>query len=291
MLPSATEIVAILGLTDRLVGVSAECDWPGEVRDLPVVSASRVDTSTMPAREVDEAVRSAIADGRSLYGIDRALIERLDPDLILTQDLCEVCAVSSGEVGSVCGIPAETVAVDARTVDEIKTSVLSLAERLGAGERGHEVVAGMDARIGDVRDRVQSLPRPKVFVCEWPDPPFAGGHWAPEMVSLAGGDMVLGQAGKPSFQTTWEAVREAAPDLVVMAPCGFDAARTVREAELPLLDCPVVAVDAGAYYSRPSPRIAEGIAQLGFLAHPEAVPNPGLPLINLTANRSMRSGH
>lgn len=273
--------MASLGLTDRLVGVSAECDWPREVRGLPVVSASRVDTSTLPARDVDEAVRAAVAEGRSLYGVDQELIERLDPDLILTQDLCAVCAVSSRELGSVSPVGAETISVDAHSIADIATCVRMLAERLGTPERGRAVADAMNARIDDVRDRVADLPRPDVFVCEWPDPPFAAGHWVPEMVTAAGGGMVLGRAGEPSFQTTWAAVRAARPDLVVLAPCGFDAERTARDARLPPLDCPVVAVDANAYFSRPSPRVADGVAQLGFLTHPEAVPDPGLPAIAL----------
>lgn len=277
LLPSATEIVAGLGEADRLVGVSAECDWPPRVRDLPVVSASRVDTTTLSAGAVDDAVRAALAEGRSLYAVDKDLIERLSPDLILTQDVCTVCAVSSREIDAVCAVPAETISVDARSIADIRASVLDLARRLDVPERGQALVAEIDARLGEVRDLVRDLPRPRVFVCEWIDPPFAGGHWVPEMVTAAGGDPVLGRAGQPSYPTTWTAVREARPDLVVVAPCGFDAERTARETRLPPLDCPAVAVDANAYYSRPSPRIADGVAQLAHLAHPRAVPDPGLP--------------
>lgn len=281
LLPSATEIVATLGLAERLVGVSAECDWPTEVRDRPVVSASRVDTTTLSAREVDDAVRSAVAAGRSLYAVDQELIERLDPDLILTQDLCAVCAVSSQELGAVCSVAAETISVDARSIAEIEASVLALAERLGVRTRGQSVVEAMHARIAEVGDLVRHRPRPNVFVCEWLDPPFAGGHWVPEMVTLAGGNPVLGRPGEASFPTTWAAVREASPDLLVLAPCGYDAERTAREARLPDLGCPVVAVDANAYFSRPAPRVADGVAQLGFLTHPDVVPDPGMPRINV----------
>lgn len=289
LLPSATEIVAWLGLADRLVGVSAECDWPAEVRDLPVVTASRIDTQTLPGREVDEAVRAAIADGRSLYGIDEELVERLDPDLVITQDLCAVCAVSSQELGSLCSVSAETVSLDARSIPEIERCVLTLADRLGVPVRGKQVVAEMQERQHDMRERVRGRGQPRVFVCEWVDPPFAAGHWVPEMVALAGGSEILGRAGAPSFQTTWEAVRAAGPDLIVLAPCGFDADRTAREARqgvsggawLRSLGCPVVAVDANARFSRPAPRVAEGVAQLGFLLHPEVVPDPGLPSVRL----------
>lgn len=135
----------------------------------------------------------------------------------------------------------------------------------------------MRARIEAVRHLVEGRDRPHVFVCEWPDPPFAAGHWVPEMASLAGGMEILGNAGETSFQTTWEAVRAAGPDIVVLAPCGFDAETAARESDLPGLGCRVVAVDANAYFSRPSPRVAEGVAQLGFLLHPDVVPDPELP--------------
>lgn len=281
LLPSATEIVAALGLTDCLVGVSAECDWPAEVRDLPTVSASRIDTAALPAREIDREVREAIADGRSLYAVDRELIERLDPDLILTQDLCAVCAVPSGELSSLGAIRAETLSLDARSVAEIEGCVARLAERLGVPERGRRVITEMRERIGRVRQLTEGLRHPRVFVSEWLDPPFAAGHWVPEMASFAGGSEVLGRTGEASFRTTWARVQAAAPELVVLAPCGLDARRAAREAQLPALDCPAVAVDANAYFSRPSPRVADGVAQLGYLLHPEMVPDPSLPFVEL----------
>jgi iron complex transport system substrate-binding protein len=281
LLPSATEIVAALGLADSLVGVSAECDWPPEVRELPVVTASRVDTSVLPSAAIDDAVRAAVAEGRSLYAIDQELLDRLEPDVVVTQDLCAVCAVSSTEVGALSLHEAETVSLEARSIAGIEACVLLLAERLGVPERGRAVVARMRRRIAAVRERVAGLSRPRVFVCEWLEPPFAAGHWVPEMVELAGGREVLGRAGAPSFQTTWAAVGAAAPELVVLAPCGFDAARTAGEAERPPLACRTVAVDANAYFSRPAPRVADGIAQLAFLLHPSAVADPGLPLVEL----------
>jgi iron complex transport system substrate-binding protein len=281
LLPSATEIVAMLGMADCLVGVSAECDWPDQVRGLPVVSASRIDTSTLSARQIDEAVRRAVASGHSLYAVDAELIGRLNPDLIITQDLCAVCAVSSGELSTLGTVSAETITADARSIAGIGACVLKLASRLGVPERGQAVAEAMNTRINLTRDRVRGRPRRAVFVCEWPDPPFAAGHWVPEMVEAAGGTPVLGRAGEPSFPTTWAAARQAQPELVVLAPCGFDAERTARTAQVPPLGCPVVAVDANAYFSRPSPRIADGIAQLGHLTHPEAVPDPGLPAITI----------
>jgi iron complex transport system substrate-binding protein len=281
LLPSATEIVAVLGLADRLVGVSAECDWPLEVRGLPVVTAVRIDASKLGTLEIDRAVREAIAGGRSLYAIDEALIDALAPDLILTQDLCEVCAVSAAEVSRLCKVEGEVVSLDPSSIAGIEESVLRLAERLAVPDRGAAVVAEMRAKIDRVRELVVGLAPLRTFVAEWLDPPFAAGHWVPEMVELAGGEQVLGRAGEASFPTTWEAVRERSPELVVLAPCGFDAARAARQANLPPLPCRVVAVDANAYFSRPTPRLADGVFQLAFLLHSEVVPDPGLPWIEL----------
>ena len=286
LLPSATEIVGALGLTDALVGRSAECDWPPEVRDLPVVTAARVDTEALGSLKIDLAVREALADGRSLYALDEKLIEELAPDVILTQDLCAVCAVSSDDVGRLCGVDAAVLSFDPRGIAGVEDSVRELAGQLGVAERGDRVVAEMEEKIGRVRERVGGLDPVRVFVAEWLDPPFAAGHWVPEMVAHAGGHEVLGIAGEASFPTTWAAVLECRPELVVLAPCGFDAVRTTREAEIPPLPCRAVAVDANAYFSRPAPRIADGIAQLAFLLHPDDAPDPGLPWIELEATGS-----
>jgi iron complex transport system substrate-binding protein len=279
LLPSATEIVGAIGLAGALVGRSAECDWPPEARRLPVVTAARVDTSTIASLEIDRAVRQALADGRSLYVVDEELIEELAPDVVLAQDLCAVCAVTSGDVSRLCGVDAEVISLDPRGIAGIQASVLELARRLGVPEGGERVVAEMEERIGRIRERVSGLDPVRVFVAEWLDPPFAAGHWVPEMVAHAGGLDVLGVAGQASFPTTWAAVLERKPELVVLAPCGFDAERTAREADPPALPCRVVAVDANAYFSRPAPRIADGIAQLAYLLHPDVVPDPGLPWI------------
>jgi iron complex transport system substrate-binding protein len=282
LLPSATEIVAELGLVESLVGISEECDWPPEVRGLPVVTASRVDTTRVTSFEIDKAVREAVGDGRPLYAIDRALLEALQPDLILTQNLCAVCAVSADKISELCATDAEVVALDARTLAEIEEGILSLADLLGVAARGCTVVAEMEAKIAAVRRRVAGAPARSVFVAEWLEPPYAAGHWIPEMVEIAGGREILGHAGAPSYPTSWETVREARPELVVIAPCGFDHARAAREATLPPLACRAVAVDSNAYYARPTPRLADGIAQLAFLIHPDLVDDSGLPYIELT---------
>ncbi|HET8873347.1 MAG TPA: ABC transporter substrate-binding protein, partial [Gaiellaceae bacterium] len=267
LLPSATEIIARLGLTDSLVGVSEECDWPAETRDLPVVTASRVEAATLTSAEIDSAVRDAVADGRSLYAVDADLLTELAPDVIVTQDLCTVCAVSSDDVSTLCPIGAEVISLNPATLEEIARSVETLARRLGVPERGHDVAGEMRSAIDAVRRSVAGRPTRRIFVAEWVDPPFAAGHWLPEMVAAAGGSDVLGRAEKPSFPVTWDDVRAARPELVVVAACGFDAERGADEARLADLPAPSVAVDANAYYSRPAPRVADGVRQLGHLLH------------------------
>jgi iron complex transport system substrate-binding protein len=206
----------------------------------------------------------------------------MTPDVILTQDLCAVCAVSADAVVPVCASDAEVIALDARTLAEIADAVLRLAGRLGVEPRGREVVAEMEATIASVRERVSGASRRPVFVAEWVEPPYAAGHWIPEMVALAGGRDVLGRAGEPSYPTSWAAVRAERPELVIVAPCGYDHERAAREASLPPLGCPVVAVDANAYYARPAPRLADGVAQLAHLIHPDLADDPGLPYVEVS---------
>jgi iron complex transport system substrate-binding protein len=281
LLPSATEIVAQLGLTEALVGVSEECDWPPEVRELPVVTASRVDPTSLTSAEIDGAIREAVADGRSLYALDEQLLADLSPDVIVTQDLCSVCAVSGSDVATLCPVDAEVVSLNPGTLEGIAASVESLASRLGVDERGASVAGEMRATIDEVRHAVAGRPRRRVFVAEWTDPPFAAGHWVPEMVEAAGGEDVLGRAAEPSYPTTWAVVAALEPELVVLAACGFDAQRAAEEARDLDLPAPAVAVDANAYYSRPAPRVADGVRQLGFLLHPDACSDPGLPAVPL----------
>jgi iron complex transport system substrate-binding protein len=283
LLPSATEIIADLGLADHLVGVSAECDHPASVKGLPVVTGARIDTSELPSLQIDHAVRDQLRDGTSLYAIDEALIEELAPDVIVTQDLCPVCALSSADVRRVCSVGVEVISLDPRTIAEVAGSARELGRRLGVPGRGDEVADGMLARIDAVRALVGGEPRRRMFLAEWLDPPFAAGHWVPEMVAAAGGVDVLGVAGEPSFVTTWGTVRAGQADLLVLAPCGFDAERAAAEGTtaVPDLGVRTVAVDANAYYSRPAPRIAAGVEQLAHLLHPDAAPDPGLPAIDV----------
>ena len=280
LLPSATEIVGALGLTHLLVGRSAECDYPADVSALPVVTSARIDSDALSGAEIDQAVRDAVLDGSSLYAVDAALIRGLDPDLVITQDLCRVCAVSTDEVRRIEALDCDVLALDPHTIAEVEDSVHTVAERLGRPELASPVIAAMRETIDGAAAAVAGLPLRRVFLAEWHDPPFASGHWLPEMVALAGGADVLGEAGAPSRPVTWEDVDAADPEIVIVAPCGFDAARAARETA-GRGDRPTVCVDANAYYSRPAPRIAAGVAQLAHLLHPEAAPDPGMPAIRL----------
>lgn len=286
LLPSATEIVGHLGLTDSLVGVSEECDWPDGVDRLPVVTASRVDPAELTSLQIDAAVRTALQDGSSLYTLDETLVAELAPEVILTQDLCTVCAVSGDEVATLCPVGAEVISLNPTTLEGIAESVETLAQRLGVAERGAAVASEMRERIAEIRASVAGRPRRRIFVAEWLEPPFAAGHWVPEMVEAAGGLDVLGRAGRPSFSVTWDDVRAAEPELVVVAACGFDAGRAAAEADGIDFPAPAVAVDANAYYSRPAPRVVEGIAQVAFLLHPDAVADPGLPAVQLMSRQT-----
>jgi len=264
LLPSATEIVADLGLASFLVGRSHECNWPPSVANVPVVSASFVDSARLDSREIDDAVKASASQGGRLYAIDTMLIEELKPDVVITQNLCRVCAVSGDQLKE---IEARVISVGPHTVNEVADSVKMLGAELGVASRGRELAGQMLERVEAVRRRVAGLPKPRVFVAEWTDPPYASGHWIPEMVEAAGGTELLGRAGQRSVQTTWDAVRSAAPDIVIVAPCGFDLERSREEAEKLDFDCRVVPVDADRYFVRPAPSIAEGVELLAGIFH------------------------
>ena len=282
-LPSATEIICELGFSDSLVGVSAECRWPLSVVGTPVVTAARIDSSSLSSLEIDDAVRSSLHSGLSLYTVDAELIEALSPDLIVTQDLCAVCAVSSGDLASACAVGAEVVSLDPRTFADVVESIRLLARKLGADERGEEIAGQMLHSVDRVASAVRGLPPPRLFFAEWLEPPFCAGHWLPEMIELAGGMDVLGRPGEPSHATTWETVFSLEPELVVVGPCGFGVGDAAARAEGIEWPGRAVAVDGDAYYSRPGPRLADGVRQLAHLFHPDAVPDPGMPAIPLRA--------
>src|SRR3954468_6940510 len=191
LLPSATEIVADLGLIDSLVGVSEECAWPPEVKAKPRVTAARIDSATLSSEAIDGIVQASVADGGSLYTVDADLIEELRPDVLITQDLCTVCAVSSGDLSTACPVGAEIISLDPGTLAEVAETVTRLGEHFGASDRARAIVDEMRQKIEAVRSATAELRRKRVFVAEWIAPPFSAGHWVPEMVEAAGGKDVM----------------------------------------------------------------------------------------------------
>ncbi|MGS0686916.1 ABC transporter substrate-binding protein [Nakamurella sp. GG22] len=278
LLPSATEIVYALGLGDDLVGVTFECDEPPAARlDKAVVVGGR-DTSGMTPREIDDYVRAAMAAGEDLYTLRSQALAGLDPELILTQDLCRVCAIPSGDVDRALGYlgcAAEVLSLDPHSLDDVLATVQQVGDRAGVGDRAAGVVAGLRARLDRVQAAVAGRPRPRVAVVEWVDPPFAAGHWVPDLVVAAGGEPVGGNSGGRSAETTWDDIRAGAPDVVVVAPCGFhldgaaEQASTVH-AELP--GVPVWAIDADGIVVRPGPRLVDGVEAIAAILHPGRVP-------------------
>jgi len=268
LLPSATEIIGDLGLIDDLVGRSCECNWPKSSINAPIVSLSRVDSLALTGSQIDAQVRTAMQDGAQLYAIDEDRLRELAPDIIITQDLCRVCAVSSDNV---CDVGAKVISLDPHTIRDVADSVITLATALGVASRGEQVAALMLDRIQNVRNAVAGKKRPRVFIAEWLDPPFASGHWIPEMVEAAGGIEVLGKPGVASVTTSWQMVRDAKPDIVVFAPCGFDEVRAAKEASVLAHEFDptwrTACVNADRFFARPAPSIADGVEQLAKIFH------------------------
>jgi iron complex transport system substrate-binding protein len=285
LLPSATEIVYALGLGGHLVGVTDECDWPPEARTVQVVSRSALPAAAEPA-EIDRLVSASIGGGQPIYRLDTDAIGELRPDLVLSQDLCAVCAVPSGQVNQaldILGCQAEVISLDPSSLDEVLDGVLQVGTAAGVPERAKEVVAGLRERLAGVQAAVavDGLERPRVFALEWGDPPFNGGHWVPEMLQVAGGEPLLACRGAPSVRVTWAQIQAAAPQVVVFMPCGYDLQAAVEEASRTLLGRPelagveaIIAVDASAYCSRPGPRLVDGVEILVAALHPERLPAP-----------------
>jgi iron complex transport system substrate-binding protein len=278
LLPSATEIVYALGLGDELAGVSFECDYPDAARSVPVVSGTALNVEReRTAAEVDAEVSAMLAEGRSIYTLDDAKIRAIAPDVILAQDLCAVCAIDSGAVEDaldLIGCRAQVVSLDPVSLDDVIDCVTQVGRATGTVDAALAYVAGLRQRLDVVRTRVAGLARPRVFVLEWPDPPFNGGHWMPEIVEAAGGEPVLAEFRAPSRRLTWEEVGAESIDVTIFSPCGFDLAGAVEQAAefLSRPDVPdlghVVAVNANAYFSRPGPRVVEGVELLAEILHP-----------------------
>jgi iron complex transport system substrate-binding protein len=277
LLPSATEMLFALGAGDDVVGVTFECDTPAEARERTIVSTSALPEGLAPA-EIDAAVTARLAAGEDLYHLDAGALAALDADLVVTQDLCAVCAVDVSVVDDALaflGCRADVLTLDPQNLDDVLTSIATLGAACGRPAEAADLTAGLRERLDAVRRSVASRAPVPVMVLEWTDPPFTPGHWVPDMVAAAGGRSVLGAAGTRSERTTWEAVAAAAPEILVAAPCGFgldDAARLAGEAcaagALP--DVPLWAVDANASFARPGPRLVDGVEALAAILHPDA---------------------
>jgi iron complex transport system substrate-binding protein len=270
-----------LGLGDRVAAVTHECDYPPGAEQLPHLTRSRIPEG-LPAAEIDAAVRERTGRGESLYELDEHTLEELGVDLIVTQAVCEVCAVSFDDVRAVAErLPTrpEVISLDPSTLGEVLADVPRLAQAAGADEAGEALAEDAAARIAAVERAVEGAPRPRVAALEWLDPIYIGGHWVPQMIELAGGIDVLGLPGEKSRTAAWAELEALAPEVVVSMPCGYyaeqAAAETMRQRErLAALGARVVAVDAAAYFSRPGPRLVEGVELLGYLLHPELVTAP-----------------
>jgi iron complex transport system substrate-binding protein len=281
LVPHATELLFALGLGDDVVGVTHECDYPPAARDIQPVTYD-VLAPGLSAAEIDAAVRERTADGDSIYELDDELLRELEPDLIVTQALCHVCAVSHDEVQALAVTlekPPRVISLDPKTYGETLGDVRTIAQATGTKDAALDLIARTARRADIVRLAVRDLPRPRVVAVEWLDPVFVAGHWTPQLIEMAGGEDVLGMPGEPSQQSTWELVAAAQPDVVVVMPCGYDAARAVVEAEehagrLRTVGADrVVAVDASSYFSRPGPRLIDGLELLAHILHPDRVPS------------------
>jgi iron complex transport system substrate-binding protein len=287
LLPAATEIAAALGLMDRVVGVSHECDFPNEAGTRPRVTHCPVDDAGLTSGEIDEGVRRALQDRGTIYTIDEHLLRELRPDLILTQKLCDVCAVGYGTVARMAATlpgPPRVVNLEPTSLSAIFEDIRRVAIACDTSQRADQLISELSARVEAVRNRASQVPhRPRCFLMEWVDPPFSSGHWGPELVEIAGGADSLGRKHQPSARIEWSAVLEAQPEVIVLALCGYDIGRARRDYDL-LQSFPnfgslpaarsgdIYVVDAGAYFARPGPRIVDSLEILAGILHPEKFP-------------------
>jgi len=290
LLPSATEIVYALGLGDDLVGVTDECDYPPEAVTKPVISRSALPQGRIQTpREIDDAVHAKVGKGGQLYILDRDLLRREQPDVVLTQDLCRVCAVPSGQVKEALeqlGLPdAKVVSLDPNTLEDVVAQIGAVGAILDRADRASAIMTTIRDRIAKVRETAKRVPTVSVLALEWSDPPFAAGHWVPDMIEAVGGTPVLAEKGQPSREVAWHEVRVAAPEVTVFMPCGYYLEEAEEEADSFLhqadfADTPAVrngnafAVDATSYFSRPGPRIVDGLEILAWAVHPDSYPPP-----------------
>ncbi|HEX6042623.1 cobalamin-binding protein [Longimicrobium sp.] len=283
MLSSATEIVYALGLQDHLVGISHECDYPAQALRLPRLSRSRFDPAGLTSGEIDAEVRRCMLEYGSVYEVDVDALRQVRPDVILTQAVCEVCAVPTGSVdAAVAALPWQpaVVSLDAHTLDGILHTMRQVADAAGQSARGEEGVARLRGRVDRVGQAVAGRPRPRVLTLEWLDPPFAPGHWVPEMVTLAGGDNLVGDAGSHSREIPWSRAEGLDPDRLLLVPCGYAMDRARQDADEhrahlrrlapSAIDGGRAAVGDSAYFSRSGPRVVDGIEALATWLHPDA---------------------
>ncbi|MGI8729740.1 MAG: cobalamin-binding protein [Solirubrobacteraceae bacterium] len=280
LVPHATELLFALGLGGEVVAVTHECDFPGAARALPRVTRDKLPAG-LSAAGIDAAVRAATTDSGSIYELDEQALRDLEPDLIVTQALCHVCAVSHDEVQALAATlpgPPRVISLDPKTYGETLGDVRTIAQATDRKDAALDLIARTARRADVVRLAVRDAARPRVAALEWLDPVFVAGHWTPQLIEMAGGEDVLGFAGEPSQKSTWELVAAARPDVVVVMPCGYDAARGLVEAEQhadrlrEVGARHVVAVDASSYFSRPGPRLIDGLELMAHILHPDRVP-------------------
>ena len=280
LVPSATEMLFALGLDDQVVAVTHECDYPPAATSLPRVTRDRLPDG-LTAAQIDAAVKERTLRGESIYELDAELLHELQPNLIITQALCKVCAVSVDDVRELAEeIDSQpiVVALDPHTLGEVLGDARTIAQATDAKDAAVDLIREAAARIDRIRLLVRGARRPRVVALEWLDPPYAAGHWTPQMISYAGGEDVLGFAGENSQEQTWDLVAATEPDVVLVMPCGYDAEIAHREAEMhrdqlaALGAGEVIAVDAASYFSRPGPRLIDGLELLAHVIHPELVP-------------------
>lgn len=283
LVPNATEILFALGAGDDVVGVSHECDFPPAARARPILTGSALSPGMAPA-EIDAAVSAQLASGASLYTLDEARLAALDPDLLFTQELCPVCAVSTAQVdGAVAPLPRcpEVISLDPTRLEDVLADILHVGARIGRERAAEDLVDALRTRLEQVESAVRGRPRPAVVALEWLDPPFLGGHWVPQMLAVAGGrDPFAVEPGERSRRATWAEIAAADPDWIVAMPCGFDeagargevaklAGRTEWESLRAVRTGRVAAVDANGCFSRPGPRLVDGVETLARLLHRE----------------------
>jgi len=276
-LPAGTEMVYALGAGSELVGRSHECDYPASVTMLPVVSRPALNLDDASPGAIDRAVADSLGTGDTLYTIDEVLLRDLRPDVILTQNLCRVCAPSGDELTRAVrkfDLRPEVLFLTPRNIAEIVENILAVGQAIGRPREAEALIRDHEARLATVRASVAGAPIRRVVFLEWTEPLFCGGHWVPEMISLAGGEDPLGRPGEDSVRMDWDDVANANPEIIIVSPCGYRLDRAAELArELPQIsDAVVYAVDANAYFARPGPRVAEGVELLAHLLHPDLVP-------------------